>query len=52
MMSGNLERAAFLLPSEPLRAFGYKAADDLIQEGRADSVVAYSTPPPASGFAG
>lgn len=34
-------RAAFLLRNEPLRAFGYKTADALVQEGRADAVVAY-----------
>lgn len=35
------KRAAFLLRNEPLRAFGYKTADTLILEGRADAVVAY-----------
>ncbi|MDH0425390.1 MbcA/ParS/Xre antitoxin family protein [Stutzerimonas stutzeri] len=40
-MTGDLERAAFLLRNEPLRAFGYKTSDDLIQEGRADAVIAY-----------
>ncbi|MBA1264531.1 DUF2384 domain-containing protein [Pseudomonas stutzeri] len=40
-MAGNLERAASLLRNEPLRAFGYKTADDLVQEGRADAVIAY-----------
>lgn len=40
-MTGDLERAAFLLRNEPLRAFGYKTADDLIQGGRADAVIAY-----------
>src|SRR5690606_25875065 len=28
------ERAAFLIRNEPLRAFGFKTADTLIQEGR------------------
>lgn len=40
-MTGDLERAAFLLRNEPLRAFGYKTADVLIQEGRAEAVIAY-----------
>jgi len=40
-MTGDLERAAFLVRNEPLRAFGYKTADDLIQDGRADAVIAY-----------
>lgn len=40
-MTGDLGRAAFLLRNEPLRAFGYKTADALIQEGRAAAVVAY-----------
>jgi hypothetical protein len=40
-MTGDLERAAFLLRNEPLRAFGYKTADGLIQEGRTDAVIAY-----------
>jgi len=39
-MTGDLERAAFLLRNEP-RAFGYKTADGLIQEGRTDAVIAY-----------
>jgi len=40
-MTGDEKRAAFLLRNEPLRAFGYKTADALIQEGRADDVIAY-----------
>jgi len=40
-MTGSETRAAFLLRNEPLRAFGYKTADILIQEGRADDVIAY-----------
>jgi hypothetical protein len=40
-MTGDTERAAFLLRNEPLRAFGYKTADALAQEGRVDDVVAY-----------
>lgn len=40
-MTGDPERAVFLLRNEPLRAFGYKTADTLIQEGRADAAIAY-----------
>lgn len=40
-MTGDKARAAFLLRNEPLRAFDYKTADVLIQEGRTDEVVAY-----------
>ncbi|PLC52912.1 DUF2384 domain-containing protein [Pollutimonas nitritireducens] len=40
-MTGDPERAAFLLRNEPLKSFGYKTADTLIQEGRADAVIAY-----------
>lgn len=40
-MTGDEGRAAFLVRNEPLKAFGYKTADTLIQEGRADAVVAY-----------
>lgn len=40
-MTGDDRRAAFLLRNEPLPAFGYKTADALIQEGRADAVIAY-----------
>jgi Protein of unknown function (DUF2384) len=40
-MTGDAERAAFLLRNEPLRAFGYKTADALVQDGRADAVIAY-----------
>ncbi len=40
-MTGDPDRAAFLLRNEPLKAFGYKTADTLIQEGRADAVIAY-----------
>ena len=40
-MTGDSERAVFLLRNEPLRAFSYKTADSLIQEGRADAVIAY-----------
>jgi len=40
-MTGDEKRAAFLLRNEPLRAFGYKTADTLIQDGRADDVIAY-----------
>lgn len=40
-LTGDAGRAAFLLRNEPLRAFGYKTADALVQEGRADAVIAY-----------
>jgi hypothetical protein len=40
-MTGDEKRAAFLLRNEPLRAFGYKTADALVQEGRVDAVIAY-----------
>lgn len=40
-MTGDERRAVFLLRNEPLRAFGYKTADVLIQEGRAADVIAY-----------
>ena len=35
------ERAAFLVRNEPLRSFGYKTADMLIKEGRANDVIAH-----------
>ena len=40
-MTGDADRAAFLLRNEPLRAFGYKTADALVQEGRVEDVIAY-----------
>ncbi|WP_320196192.1 antitoxin Xre/MbcA/ParS toxin-binding domain-containing protein [Agrobacterium rosae] len=40
-MTGDVESAAFLLRNEPLRAFGYKTADALVHEGRAEAVIAY-----------
>ncbi|HMX11250.1 MAG TPA: DUF2384 domain-containing protein [Burkholderiaceae bacterium] len=40
-MTGDAERAAFLLRNEPLRAFDYKTADALVQEGRTDAVIGY-----------
>lgn len=40
-MTGDAERAAFLLRNEPLRAFDYKTADALVQEGRTDALIAY-----------
>ncbi|MDR2839236.1 MAG: DUF2384 domain-containing protein [Azonexus sp.] len=40
-MTGDEQRAAFLLRNEPLRAFGYKTADTLVKEGQTDAVVAY-----------
>ena len=40
-MTGDEGRAVFLLRNEPLRAFGYKTAETLVQEGRTDAVVGY-----------
>lgn len=40
-VAGDEGRALFLIRNEPLRAFGYKTVDALVQEGRADAVVAY-----------
>ena len=40
-LTGNADRAAFLLRNEPLRAFGYKTADALVQEGRIEDLIAY-----------
>ena len=40
-MTGDVDRAVFMLRNEPLRAFDYKTAEKLVQEGRADDVVAY-----------
>ena len=40
-MTADAQRAAFLLRNEPLRAFGYKTADALVQEGRVEDVIAY-----------
>ena len=40
-MTGDAPRAAFMLRNEPLKAFDYKTADTLIQEGRADAVIDY-----------
>lgn len=40
-LTGDEKRAAFLVRNEPLRAFGYKTADAVIQEGRTDAVIAY-----------
>lgn len=50
-MTGDIDRAVFLLRNEPLRAFGYKTADALIQEGKADAVIGYLESL-AGGFAG
>lgn len=40
-MTGDPGRAAFLIRNEPLRPFDRKTADQLVQEGRTDDVVAY-----------
>ncbi len=50
-ITGDSGRAAFLLRNEPLRAFDYKTADTLVQEGRSDAVIAYLESL-ASGFVG
>lgn len=50
-ITDDAERAVFLLRNEPLRAFGYKTADTLVQEGRSDAVIAYLESL-ASGFVG
>lgn len=40
-MTGDPQRAVFLIRNEPLRAFNRKTADALITEGRTNDVVAY-----------
>lgn len=40
-MTGDVQRAAFLIRNEPLRAFDRKTADTLVREGRTDDVIAY-----------
>jgi len=40
-MTGDAQQAVFLIRNEPLRAFGYKTADALLIDGRADDVIAY-----------
>lgn len=40
-LTGGTSRAVFLLRNEPLKAFDYKTADTLIQEGRAEAVIDY-----------
>jgi hypothetical protein len=40
-MTGDGLKAVYLLRNQPLKAFEYKTADTLIQEGRADAVIAY-----------
>ncbi|TWT21100.1 DUF2384 domain-containing protein [Luteimonas marina] len=40
-MTGDEGRAVFLLRNQPLKAFEYKTAEALVQEGRTDAVVAY-----------
>lgn len=40
-LTGDSKRAVFLIRKEPLRPFGYRTADSLIQEGRVSEVVAY-----------
>lgn len=40
-LTGDEKRAVFLLRNEPLKAFDYKTADTLIEQGRADAVIQY-----------
>ncbi|WP_413733554.1 hypothetical protein ACL2XP_14905 [Sodalis sp. RH21] len=40
-MTGGAQQAVFLIRNEPLRAFGYKTADALLRDGRADDIIAY-----------
>jgi hypothetical protein len=40
-MTGNERRAEWLMRNEPLRTFGGKTIETLIQEGRTDDVIAY-----------
>lgn len=40
-LTGDQQRAAYLLRNEPLRAFEGKTADTLIQEGRTQAVIDY-----------
>jgi len=40
-MTGDKQRADFLLRTEPLKAFGGKTAEILLQEGRVEDVIVY-----------
>lgn len=40
-LTNDPKRAAFLVRNEPLKAFGFKTADALVQAGRTDAVIAY-----------
>lgn len=40
-MTGDKDRASFLMQNEPLKAFDNKTADTLIKEGRSVAVIAY-----------
>src|SRR5476651_131672 len=39
-VSGDVERAMFWYRNEPLPVFGYKTAEQLVSDGRADDVIA------------
>jgi hypothetical protein len=40
-VSGDVERALFWYRNEPLPVFGYKTAEQLVSDGRADDVIRY-----------
>ena len=40
-LTGDAKRAAFLIRNEPLKAFGFKTCDVLIQKGRTDDLIRY-----------
>jgi len=40
-MTGDKQRADFLLRTEPLKAFDGKTAETLLKEGRVEAVMAY-----------
>jgi len=50
-LTGDAQRAAYLIRNEPLKAFEYKTGEMLIQEGRANDLIRYLESF-ASGFAG
>ena len=40
-LTGDLDKALFWYRAEPLSAFGYKTAEQLVSEGRTDDVLHY-----------
>ncbi len=40
-MTGDQERAQYLLRNEPLRAFDGRTAEELVRAGRAEDVISY-----------